>query len=116
MKTQATTLYPFVLVGKDFATALSFFAELGFDTLLAARRPCRAAVSAARIFMPAGHRRPEWQGNQMITFEWTTRRVLVQIEPKKPARPVRPVKTRPPTDFAWGARSTSSIRAVFAGT
>ena len=31
MKTQATTLYPFVPSGRDFQTAVAFFAELGFE-------------------------------------------------------------------------------------
>jgi hypothetical protein len=31
MKTSATALYPFVPSGPDFALALGFFAELGFE-------------------------------------------------------------------------------------
>jgi hypothetical protein len=32
MKAQATALHPFVPAGTDFALALAFFAELGFET------------------------------------------------------------------------------------
>jgi hypothetical protein len=102
MRTKATALYPFVPSGPDFRRALAFLAELGFEKQwehdgLAGLRWGRAYFLLQDIDVP------EWQNNQMITFEvddldgyWS------EIEPKDlPAR-FPGARLRPPTDFAWG--------------
>lgn len=102
MKPQATSLYPFVPSGPDFAASIAFFAELGFAKLwqhdgLAGLRFGGAYFILQDIDVP------EWQTNQMITYEvddlggyWA------EIDAKN--LPVRfpSARTRPPTDFAWG--------------
>ena len=102
MKPQATTLYPFVPSGPSFPTALDFFAELGFaaqwrDGGLAGLRFGGAYFMLQEIDVP------EWQKNQMITFEvddldayWS------EIEAKDLPRRFSGVHLRPPTDFPWG--------------
>ena len=102
MKSQATKLYPFVPSGPSFATAVAFFAELGFEKLwdnggLAGLRFGAAYFILQEIDVP------DWQKNQMLVYEvddldgyWS------EIDAKNlPARFPR-VRTRPPTDFAWG--------------
>jgi predicted enzyme related to lactoylglutathione lyase len=102
MKSQCTTLYPFVPSGPNFEVALEFFAELGFVKLwqdggLAGLRFGGAYFILQNIDVP------EWQTNQMITFEvddldayWSEIEVM--------GLPLRfaGVRLRPPTDFAWG--------------
>ena len=102
MKTHATGLYPFVPSGRDFAAALAFFSELGFvaewqhDGLAGLR-------FGGAYFILQDIDVPEWQSNQMITFEvddlegyWS------EVDAKGlPAR-FSNVRTRPPTDFPWG--------------
>ena len=102
MRTQATTLYPFVPSGPNFPTALAFFAELGFKQEwehdgLAGLRFGDAYFILQSIDVP------EWQRNQMITFEvmnlddyWS------ELEEKNLANLFAGVKLRPPTEFAWG--------------
>jgi predicted enzyme related to lactoylglutathione lyase len=102
MKPQATTLYPFVPSGPDFEAAIAFFAELGF-----ARQWQHEGLAGLRFggayFMLQKIDVPEWQKNQMITFEvddleayWS------QIDAKNLAARFSGVRTRPPTDFPWG--------------
>ena len=68
MKSHATTLYPFVPSGPSFTTALDFFAELGF-----AKSWQHEGLAGLRFggayFMLQDIDVPEWQKNQMITFE-----------------------------------------------
>lgn len=102
MKSQATTLYPFVPSGPSFASALVFFAELGFATQwrdggLAGLRFGGAYFMLQEIDVP------EWQKNQMITFEvddlaayWS------EIEAKDLSRRFPGAQLRPPADFPWG--------------
>jgi hypothetical protein len=102
MKTQATTLYPFVPSGPDFAQSIAFFGELGFAKLwqqegLAGLRFGRAYFMLQDIDVP------DWQKNQMITFEvddldgyWS------EIAPKDLPSRFPGARLRPPTDFAWG--------------
>ena len=102
MKAQATTLYPFVPSGPDFEVAIAFFAELGFAKQwqhegLAGLRFGGAYFMLQRIDVP------EWQKNQMITYEvddleayWS------EIDAKSLAARFPGVRTRPPTDFPWG--------------
>jgi predicted enzyme related to lactoylglutathione lyase len=102
MKAQATTLYPFVPSGPDFEAAIAFFAELGF-----ARQWQHEGLAGLRFggayFMLQSIDVPEWQKNQMITYEvddlegyWS------EIDAKGLAARFPGVRARPPTDFPWG--------------
>jgi hypothetical protein len=77
MQTLATTLYPFVPSGPQFERSLEFFAALGFEQIwqhdgLAGLR-CGGAY-----FLLQDIDVPEWQANQMLTFE-VTELVLVAL-------------------------------------
>ncbi len=102
MKAQGITLYPFVPSGRSFATALAFFAELGFDTLWRHDGLAGLRLGGA-YFLLQDIDVPEWQKNQMITFEvddldlyWS------EIDAKDLPGRFPGARTRPPTDFAWG--------------
>jgi hypothetical protein len=88
--------------GPDFRLALAFLAELGFakewehDGLAGLRWD-------AAYFLLQDIDVPEWQKNQMITFEvedldsyWS------EIEPKQLPAKFPGARLRPPTDFPWG--------------
>jgi len=102
MRAQATGLYPFVPSGPAFAASLDFFAELGF-----VKQWQHEGLAGLRFggayFMLQDIDVPEWQRNQMITFEvddleayWS------EIDAKNlPAR-FASVRTKPPTDYPWG--------------
>lgn len=102
MKSRATALYPFVPSGPDFEGAITFFAELGF-----ARQWQHEGLAGLRFgggyFMLQKIDVPEWQKNQMITYEvddleayWS------EIDAKNLASRFAGVRTRPPTDYPWG--------------
>src|SRR5689334_19621882 len=102
MMPTATALYPFVPSGPDFGAALRFFAELGFEKLWAEGGLAGLRFGQA-YFILQSIDVPEWQKNQMITFEvddlaayWS------EIESKHLASNYSGVKLRPPTDFPWG--------------
>src|SRR5690348_7017340 len=99
MKTRATTLYPFVPSGADFPRALEFFAELGFEVLWRHEGLAGLRFGAA-YFLLQDINVPEWQSNQMITFEVTDLDAYwAELEPLDlPAR-FAGAKLRPPTDF-----------------
>ena len=102
MKTQATNLYPFVPSGPQFEVALDFFAALGFDR--AWREGDLAGLRfGGAYFILQNIDVPEWQTNQMITFEVTDLEAyweeLAALD--LPAR-FAGAKLRPPTDFPWG--------------
>ena len=102
MKAQGKALFPFVPSGPNFAASITFFNELGFDTLwqnggLAGLRFGKAYFLLQDIDVP------EWQKNQMITIEvddldlyWS------EVDAKNLPSRFAGVRTRPPTDFAWG--------------
>lgn len=102
MKTQATTLYPFVPSGPQFTRSLEFFAALGFETVW--QQPGLAGLRfGGAYFMLQDIDVPEWQTNQMIVLEvdsldayWS------ELEPQKLATSFPDVKLRPPTEFPWG--------------
>jgi hypothetical protein len=102
MKIQATTLYPLVPSGPHFARALEFFAALGFAKLwehggLAGLRFGGAYFILQNIDVP------QWQTNQMITFEVTDLdSYWSELEARDLARAIPGVKLRPPTEFPWG--------------
>jgi hypothetical protein len=102
MRARATTLYPFVPSGASFATALAFLAELGFQTQWQHEGLAGLRFGGA-YFLLQDIDVPEWQKNQMITFEvddlesyWS------EIEAKDLAARFAGVRLRPPTDFPWG--------------
>jgi hypothetical protein len=102
MKTVATTLYPFVPSGANIQQSLEFFAALGFE-----KQWQQDGLAGLRFggayFMLQDIDVPEWQKNQMITFEVTDLGAYwAHIEPQDlPAR-FPGVKLRAPTEFAWG--------------
>jgi hypothetical protein len=62
MKATASTLYPFVPSGPDFARAIAFFNELGFET--AWRQDSLAGLRfGGAYFMLQDINVPEWQNN-----------------------------------------------------
>jgi hypothetical protein len=102
MKSQASRLYPFVPSGPAFLTSIDFFAELGFQKLWQHEGLAGLRFGGA-YFLLQDIDVPEWQKNQMITFEvddldgyWA------EIEPKGLAARFPGVRLRPPTDFPWG--------------
>ncbi len=102
MKSQATALYPFVPSGADFKASLAFFAEIGFDTIWMSDGLAGLRFGAA-YFMLQDIDVPDWQKNQMITFEvddleayWS------ELEAKDIGARFVGVTLRPPTEFAWG--------------
>jgi len=102
MRARATTLYPFVPSGPQFATSLAFFVELGFAIAWQ-----QAGLAGLRFggayFMLQDIDIPIWQSNQMITYEvddldgyW------VELDGKDlPAR-FAGVRLKAPTDYPWG--------------
>ena len=102
MPPTATTLYPFVPSGPDFPLSVAFFNAIGFETTwhesgLAGLRFGRAYFILQDIHIP------EWQTNQMITFEVTDLDAYwTLLESKNLPASFPTVKLRPPTDFPWG--------------
>ena len=70
MNAEATTLYPFVPSGADFGTSLAFFAKLGFVKIWEQDGLAGLRFGGAQFILQNIHV-PEWQKNQMITFEVT---------------------------------------------
>jgi hypothetical protein len=102
MKTRATRLYPFVPSGPHFARSLEFFAALGFDKLWQQEGLAGLRFGGA-YFLLQDIDVPEWQKNQMITFEVTDLDVYwSELEAKDLAGSFPGVKLRPPTQFPWG--------------
>lgn len=102
MNTHATTLYPFVPSGPDFGRSLEFFAELGFEKVWQQDGLAGLRFGGA-YFLLQDINVPEWQSNQMITFEvadldayWS------ELEAKDLASSFAGVRLRPPTGFPWG--------------
>jgi hypothetical protein len=102
MKTQATTLYPFVPSGPNFAASLEFFAALGFERSWENNGLAGLRFGGA-YFILQNINLPEWQRNQMITLEvgdldayWSELEAL-DLGTRFPG-----VKLRAPTEFPWG--------------
>jgi hypothetical protein len=102
MKTQATALHPFVSAGTDFALAMAFFAELGFETLWRHEGLAGLRYGAAFFFLQEIDV-PEWKQNQMLTLEVDDLDgYRSELEGKDLARRFLGVRLRPPTEFPWG--------------
>jgi hypothetical protein len=102
MKAKATTLYPFVPSGPAFARSLEFFALIGFEVEWQQQGLAGLRFGGA-YFLLQEIDVPEWQQNQMITFEvddldlyWS------ELEAKDLPTTFPGVRVRPPTDFPWG--------------
>src|SRR5947208_521864 len=102
MPATATTLYPFIPSGPDFARSLGFFAAIGFQTAwrqggLAGLRFGGAYFLLQEIDVPV------WQENQMVTFEVTDLDAYwAELQAKDLAAAFPGVRVRPPTEFPWG--------------
>jgi hypothetical protein len=102
MKTQATTLYPFVPSGPNFDLSLEFFAAIGFEAIWKQEGLAGLRFGGA-YFLLQNIDVPVWQANQMITFEVTDLDAYwTEIEPLNLPDRFAGVKLRPPTDFPWG--------------
>jgi hypothetical protein len=102
MKAQATTLYPFVPSGPDFARSLEFFAAIGFEKTWQAGGLAGLRFGGA-YFMLQEIDVPEWQKNQMITVEVTDLDAYwSELEAKDLPGSFSGVHLRPPTAFPWG--------------
>jgi hypothetical protein len=102
MGTQATRLYPFVPSGPRFDRSLDFFAALGFVKLWQHGGLAGLRFGGA-YFVPQDIDVPEWQKNQMITFEVTDLDVYwSELESKNLAATFPGVRLRAPTQFPWG--------------
>ena len=102
MKTQATTLYPFVPSGPHFARSLEFFAALGFDKLWQHDGLAGLRFGGA-YFLLQDIDVPDRQANQMITFEVTDLDAYwAELQAKDLERAFEGVKLRAPTAFPWG--------------
>ena len=102
MKAVAKSLYPFVPSGPDFAVSVAFFNELGFETMWK-----DAGLAGLRFggayFLLQDIDVPEWQKNQMITFEVDDlQEYWKDIDGKNLPSRFGGVKLRAPTDFPWG--------------
>jgi hypothetical protein len=102
MNTQATTLYPFVPSGPNFAEALVFFAKMGFEKQWEKKGLAGLRFGDAQ-FILQDINIPEWQTNQMITFEVTNLDAYwSELEALDLAEAFAGVKLKAPTDFPWG--------------
>ncbi len=102
MKTTATTLYPFVPSGPHFARSIEFFAALGFEKLWQHDGLAGLRFGGA-YFMLQEINVPEWQKNQMITYEvsdldayWS------ELQPKNLSAVFPGAGLKGPTQFPWG--------------
>jgi hypothetical protein len=102
MQTRATTLYPFVPSGPQFARSIEFFIALGFHVEWQGEGLVALRFGWA-FFLLQDIDVPEWQKNQMVVFEvhdldlyWS------ELEAKDLANAFPGVRLGPPTEFPWG--------------
>jgi catechol 2,3-dioxygenase-like lactoylglutathione lyase family enzyme len=102
MKARATALYPFVPSGSDFARALTFFAELGFEVQWKHGGLAGLRYGAAFFFLQQIDV-PEWQQNQMLTLEVDDLdQYWMEVASKDLARRFPGVHLKGPADYPWG--------------
>jgi uncharacterized glyoxalase superfamily protein PhnB len=102
MKTLATTLYPFVPSGPQFERSLDFFSALGFEKVWQQDGLAGLRFGGA-YFMLQDIDVPEWQKNQMLTFEVTDLDAYwAELEPQNLPSRFPGAKLKPPTQFPWG--------------
>jgi hypothetical protein len=102
MKARGKAIFPFVPSGPNFATAIAFFAELGFET--AWKNDDLAGLRFGdAFFLLQDINIPEWQSNQMLTVEVDDLETYWrEIDALDLPKNYQGVRTRPPTDFPWG--------------
>jgi len=102
VRARATTLYPFVPSGPRFARSLDFFAELGFEKMWE-HQGLAALRFGGAYFLLQDIDVPEWQKNQMITFEVTDLDAYwSELDAKNLSASFEGVRVAPPTEFPWG--------------
>jgi hypothetical protein len=102
MKSRATTLYSFVPSGPAFEASINFFAELGFEKLWQQDKLAGLRFGGA-YFILQDIDVPEWQKNQMITYEVDDLEIYwSEIGGKGLPEHYPGVRLRPPTGFPWG--------------
>lgn len=102
MPTRATTLYPFVPSGPEFARSVAFFNALGFETVWRNEGLAGLRFGGA-YFLLQDVDVPEWQTNQMVTFEvddldayWS------ELDAKQLPAEFPGVRLVAPREFPWG--------------
>jgi hypothetical protein len=102
VKTQATTLYPFVPSGRHFARSIELFAALGFEKQWEGAGYAGLRFGGA-YFLLQDIDVPDWQQNQMITFEVSDLDgYWAELQAKGLEANFAGVKLRAPTEFPWG--------------
>jgi hypothetical protein len=82
--------------------SIAFFAELGFERIWEVDSLAGLRFGGA-YFMLQNIDVPEWQKNQMITFEVDDRDAYwSEVAAMRPAERYHGVSLLPPTDFPWG--------------
>jgi hypothetical protein len=100
--TQATRLYPFVPSGPRFELSIAFFAELGFQKLWEHDGLAGLRFGGA-YFLLQDIDVPQWQSNQMITFEVVDLDAYwLELQAKNLPASFAGVKLRPPAPYPWG--------------
>ena len=102
MKARATTLFPFLPSGPAFARSLEFFAAVGFEAEWQDGAMAGLRFGGA-FFLLQDIDVPEWQKNQMVTYEVDDLDLYwAELEAKDLAAAFPGVRLRPPTEFPWG--------------
>ncbi len=102
MEIRATKLYPFVPSGAHFNRSLEFFAALGFETTWRSEGLAGLRFGEA-FFLLQEIDIPEWQKNQMLTFEVTDLDgYWSELEARGLEVAFPGVRLRPPANFPWG--------------
>jgi predicted enzyme related to lactoylglutathione lyase len=102
MNTQATTLYPFVPSGPDFSRSIAFFEALRFEQAWRVEGLAGLRFGGA-YFLLQEVDVPEWQKNQMITFEVTDLDAYrSELQAKNLTEVFPEFSFGPPTEFPWG--------------
>lgn len=102
MTVRATTLYPFVPSGPDFGRSLAFFEAIGFAVAWRAEGLAGLRFGGA-YFLLQEIDVPDWQCNQMITFEVDDLDAYgAELAARDLPGSFPGVGIRPPTEFPWG--------------
>ena len=102
MKTQATSLFPFVPSGTDFKKSIAFFEELGFTKQWSDDNMAGLKFGDA-FFILQNINIPVWQENQMLTLVVTSLDdYWTELSEKNLPAKYPGVKIKPPANFPWG--------------
>lgn len=98
----ATTLYPFLPSGPDFARAIEFFARLGFTEDWQGDGYAGLRFGEA-FFILHDINVPEWQQNQMVVYEVPDLMAYwISLAEQELAEHFPMAKIKPPTEYPWG--------------